>query len=476
MKQWLTGLGAISLIGVATLAQSAEVAQTAVTRAGAVIDAVAEAYGGAEALANLESIIQKSQTQTLAVNQSLRPDPPWDQGHNSTFNAIDLAGQRFVTRNQGEGGGFVFDGGTIINGDDSFQVNYRAKTATPIAQPDFDTAAGPFIRVTGLLLARQLLDRRQMTLWLGEESIDGRSHDVLGLVMAAGPALSLYIDQDSRLINRAVRVLPPFGEVGYRFSDYQRIDGYMVNQAFELTINDDRNLTIEIESTRINQPLDDYLSVAADLQRQQPLQPDPLSVQQLADGVYLAGGAGTYALFVEMDDHIIAVGGTAGIPDRIAAVREQLGDKPIRYGVLTHHHNDHLLGVAAYAAEQATIVTVPEHEAIVRRTAGDADVDLMLVQGRHVFDDGQRRLELHDIGPTPHSEHLLVAYLPAEGILFEADHFPQPRVGPLPPPNPVTLALIEAVKSKGLAVKQVVGAHSPRISTGAEMMALGKGR
>ena len=40
-------------------------------------------------------------------------------------------------------------------------------------------------------------------------------------------------------------------------------------------------------------------------------------------------------MFVEMDDHIIAVGGTAGIPDRIAELRKVVADKPIRYAVIS---------------------------------------------------------------------------------------------------------------------------------------------
>ena len=49
------------------------------------------------------------------------------------------------------------------------------------------------------------------------------------------------------------------------------------------------------------------------------------------------------------------------------------------------------------------------------------------------IEGGGRVVEILDIGPTAHTEHLLVAYLPEEGTLFEADHFALPASGPIPP-------------------------------------------
>lgn len=52
-----------------------------------------------------------------------------------------------------------------------------------------------------------------------------------------------------------------------------------------------------------------------------------------------------------------------------------------------------------------------------------------------------------------------------EGILFEADHFPNPTNGQMAPAQPVTKRLAEAIDQKGLDVKIIVGAHSPRIAS-----------
>ena len=86
------------------------------------------------------------------------------------------------------------------------------------------------------------------------------------------------------------------------------------------------------------------------------------------------------------------------------------------------------------------------------------DQDREMGQVEHA---GDRRVEIIDIGPTAHTEHLLVAWLPEEGILFEADHFAMPRVGPVPPAVTSTKTFAVALRKAGLKVKTIVSAHSP---------------
>lgn len=440
----------------------------AVNRAGEVIDAALEAYGGAEAIANLHSVVRKSKFTTWATNQSRSPGPPWDENQQWNLSAIDFENQIFVGKNKGSGNGFDFDGRQIINDDEGWQVNYRANTVTPIAEPDFDTTSGPFIRVTAPLLVKQLQNRRQTSHWLGEVEFEGRPHDVITLVMEVGPALSLYFDEETHLLSRSERVLPPFGQVDYRFTNYEKVDGIPFSKTFKLYVNDQPNVFIDIQLTKVNSPVAEYAAVPQNLQMLEMAPPPPtdVEVQEINEGVFLVGAGNTYAMFVEMDDYMIAVGGTAGIPDRIKAMREVVKDKPIRFGMMTHHHNDHVLGVPAYQAEDAVVLTVKEHEAVVRAAATDPDtLKLQMVEDKYVFDDGNRKLEVIDIGPTPHSKHLLVAYMPKEGILFEADHFPNPTNGRVPPAQPVTRRLAEAITQMGLNVKTIVGAHSPRVAS-----------
>ena len=432
----------------------------------AVIEQVIEAYGGAEKLNELKTLTVEADTTGYAVNQSRIPEPPWDTNQGRLLNAIDTENSVFVSQNSGNGAGFEFDVGQIINADDSYQLNYRAQTAAPIAEPDFDTTSGPFIRVTSVLLVKQLQARGNTSHWLGEVDVDGRPHDVITLVMQVGPALSLYFDKETHLLTHSERLLPPFGLVEYSFEDYYEVDGIPLNRRFRLLVNGDSNLDWKYTSIKVNENIEGLTQLPASLARIDAVTPDPLSLREISDGVYLVGGTGTYAMFVEMDDHIIAVGGTAGIPDRITELRKVVGDKPIRYAVISHHHNDHVLGMPAYTEEGATVLTVKAHEAILKSAAGeDSEPSFEFVKGSRVLSDGSRTVEIHDIGPTPHSEHMLIAYLPDEGIMFEADHIAVPQTGPLPPAITNTRALDKAMAERNFKVTTIVGAHSPRVIT-----------
>ncbi|MGK2926505.1 MAG: hypothetical protein ACSLE2_12890, partial [Lysobacterales bacterium] len=66
-------------------------------------------------------------------------------------------------------------------------------------------------------------------------------------------------------------------------------------------------------------------------------------------------------------------------------------------------------------------------------------------------------------------EHILIAYLPAEGIIFEADHFPQPPTGGIPPAVPATVAFARALDALDLQYGKLVGAHSPRVAGPADL-------
>ena len=270
---------------------------------------------------------------------------------------------------------------------------------------------------------KQLQSRRHTAHWLGEVDFEGRKHDVVTLVMEVGPALSLYFDQETHLLTRSERVLAPFGQVDYRFLDYTKIDGIPFSRKLELFVNDQPNLLIERFETQVNPDFAPYLEVPEKLERIAAATPPPsdVSLQEISDGVYLVGASGTYVMFVEMDDYVVAVGGTAGVPQRIAELRKVVPEKPIRYGVMTHHHNDHVVGVGPYETEGAIVLTVKQHEEVIRAAAADGqDLKVELVKDSHWIKNGKRKLQLVDVGPTPHSEHLVVAWLPEEGILFEA--------------------------------------------------------
>jgi len=449
-----------------SLAHAENFTQENTDKAKAIVAAAVEAHGGDAMLEGLHTLKIAHETVNYSVDQSRGTEPPWDKSSASGVDAIDLDNSIFVTRAVNNGGGFVGETGTIINTEESHQLNYRSGTVARIAEPDYATASGPFVRVTPALLLRTLNERIANAHFLGETKINDNEYDVIGFSMTVGPAISLYFDKETRRLHRSERVFPGFGLVEYEFKDYEDIAGIPFNRNFVLLLNGDVNLERAIVSVDVNEPLDDLLLVDADLEAIPELQPDPMSRQEIADGVWLIGGSGTYAMFVDMGDYIFAAGGTAGSADRIDSLREVVGGKPIKYSMMTHHHFDHVAAVTDYESEGATIIASGAHEKIVRRAAGNGEaLALKTVADRMTLESGDRRVDIIDIGPTAHTEHLLVAYLPDEGIMFEADHFSLPRVGPIPPAVPSTQTFAEALGRQDLKVMKIVSAHSPRVAT-----------
>jgi len=166
-----------------------------------------------------------------------------------------------------------------------------------------------------------------------------------------------------------------------------------------------------------------------------------------------------------MDDHVIAVGGTAGIPERIALLKDVLPNKPIKFGVMTHHHSDHIVGAQAYAAEGITVITAKAHEQVIRASIESKSFKLETISDKRTFKGKQHELQIIDVGPTDHSEHILVEYLPKAGILFQADHFGLRSPGNINATNQATKDFARSLKKKNINVKSILSAHSPLVAT-----------
>src|SRR5688572_13432941 len=59
---------------------------------------------------------------------------------------------------------------------------------------------------------------------------------------------------------------------------------------------------------------------------------------------------------------------------------------------------------------------------------------------KHVLTDGTRTIELHHIKDHPHNQGIVMAYLPKERILVEADVFNPPAAGATLPANRIAYA------------------------------------
>jgi len=126
---------------------------------------------------------------------------------------------------------------------------------------------------------------------------------------------------------------------------------------------------------------------------------------------------------------------------------------------------DHLFAVGSLSDAGATILTVKGNTAAINRSLNKGQkVKMEFVKNKRVFKSKSQTLEIIDIGLTPHAEHLLTAYLPKSGIVFEADHFGASATDPMSLASENTKALAAALKKHKLNVKRIASAHNPYVA------------
>jgi glyoxylase-like metal-dependent hydrolase (beta-lactamase superfamily II) len=177
-------------------------------------------------------------------------------------------------------------------------------------------------------------------------------------------------------------------------------------------------------------------------------------VDKLGDGVFKIGGNYT-ALAIDMGDHILVV--ESGQSDArgmavMAAAKQAIPNKPIRFVANSHPHFDHASGLAAAVAEGATILTHRNNEEVLERllsgprTLGGDSLSKVAKRRTNVVEGvGDRDVRKGTNGkvvelvhvPNEHSDGMLVAYLPAEKALYSADMT-------IVNPNPVQLTVIKS--------------------------------
>ena len=205
----------------------------------------------------------------------------------------------------------------------------------------------------------------------------------------------------------------------------------------------------------------------------QPAAPPP--VEKLGDGAFKIGG-NYVSLAVDMGDHILVV--ESGQNDArglavMAAAKQAIPNKPIRFVVNSHPHFDHASGLPAAVAEGATILTHNNNEEVLekllagpRTLIGDSLSKVSSRRTNVVTGVGDRDVrkgtngkvvELHRV-PNEHSDGMLVVYLPAEKVLWSADIT---AVNPTPAQVGIVKATVETVDRLKLDFNSFIPAHPP---------------
>ena len=430
----------------------------------------------------------------FALGQSYNPEAPWPKFINKSYTrAIDFqvpASRVERVRLQGEnpprGGG---------------QQPVRGEQ--PQAQTIIVDASTPWVQQLELWMLPHgfLRAAAKRNASLKTATLNGKRYNVLTFTGENKAAVNGFIN-DQNLIERVETVLdsPILGDMPFEavYSDYKDFAGVKFptrivqrqggHPIFDLTVADVRPnapVTIQPPQGRGAPPAGAGGGAAGGAQA------NAAPSEKLADGVYLILG-GYASIAVEFKDHLTIVesGQSEARGEAVIAEAKRLvPNKPIRFIVNTHHHFDHSSGLRPLVAEGATIVTHqinrPFYERVFtaprtlnpdRLAKSPRKPTFDTMTDRKVLTDGNQTLELHHLRGSGHNEGIIVAYLPKNRILIEADAYNPPAdpAAPMPmPPSPYTVNLLENIERLRLEPARIIAVHYPadgRVVTKEELM------
>lgn len=205
----------------------------------------------------------------------------------------------------------------------------------------------------------------------------------------------------------------------------------------------------------------------------------PIS-EDLGGGFWLVKG-GYAAVVADFKDYIVVIEGPQNemrAEQIIAEAKRLVPNKPIKYVINTHAHFDHSGGLRAFVAEGVTIITHKDNKSYYEKVFKDPHtlapdklsqmnpppkIRIETMSDMKVLTDGEHTIDLYHVEGSTHAMGMIMAYLPKQKILIEADEF---NVGQANAPAPETvnpyhtnlLANIERLK---LDVDRIIPIHLP---------------
>jgi glyoxylase-like metal-dependent hydrolase (beta-lactamase superfamily II) len=449
-----------------------------------VLDAGLEALGGREAIGKIEDITLKFSGINYARNQSESPDTAYFEGRLNGALTFDVKGNRILFEQASSSPGFSFRNRQIIKADKGLAFDLTAKTAVAFTNPNGipNIARGRFPHAMLTTAAERAATLR----FLGQEDFDGRKQNVLSFALADGTVWTLYLDAATNLVTKYEN-LDTDARVGdvaqeFIFRDYTSVGGVKIPMGRIVRRGGEIVQDFKLADVQINtHPAESAFERPGGFEDLPANNPTPTpTVVELAKDVYLVQDAanGYNVMFVAMNDHILVAEAPLndGTSKRVMAkIKETVPNKPIKYIVATHFHDDHSGGVRTYLGEGATLVTTPGNKGYfekmaqaVRTIAPDAltmkprPVVIETVQNmKRVFTDDAHTVEVYDIGPGPHAKEMLIVYLPKEKLVFQGDLLNLPQAGTtmITPGNETTVHFADRLKALGLAVERIAAVH-----------------
>ena len=421
--------------------------------------------------------------------QAWRPELPWPKLTYTSFSRVvdyenaALREEFARTRAEPNGGGALPLIGTgeqrsvgLVQGDVAWNLAGTAAQAAPVA---VDARIHDLWTTPHGVLKAALKNKATAV----SRTMDGKSFTVVSFTEPGRFTASAWINGDNlveRIESRHPSPVLGDTDVVTTFSGYKDFSG--VKFPSRISQVEGGSMVLDLQITEV-QPGVPTGFTAPDNVRSFA---ENVSVEKIADGVWFLAGGSHNSVAIEMKDHLILVESPlydARASAVIAAARKLNPAKPIRYMINSHHHFDHAGGVRTAAAEGITLVTSalakPWYERVLanpNRISPDLlaksgrSAVIEAVDGKRVFSDGTRTVEVQDIKDSVHAQGFMMVWLPAEKLLIEADAYtPGPPNAPAPAqPNGNNVNMARNIEMAKLDVARILPLHG-RVATYAEL-------
>jgi len=446
-------------------------------KAQAVIDRAVEAAGGLEALSSLTSGTMTFSVRAARIGQAPTPETNGDLGNASKTVAHYANGLVAIDRFNGENLGSRYVHGGLVD-----WILFAGPNTVADVEP---VLAGGIINqaMTSAHIVLGMSEDSQNARYAGTTEKDGKTFKAVSFVNNLGQMQTAFFDKATNRLDsvQSLTAHAQWGDIAItrNYSDYKIVNGALVahttttKQAdiIASVVNLESFEDVTVEESVFEKPEDatvnDPFTASTPSSRE-------LTVEELGGGLYYIANAaqGYNVIFADHEDGILVLETPQSIQasrDVIRTIKAKLPGKTIKAAVPTHHHFDHSGGIYGYHEAGISILTTPGNVDFATKVGtaprnigtskgAISSPNVNSFTGRTTLGSGAATVELIDVGPNPHAEEVVIAYMPAIKTVFAGDIFSK-RSSPLPPANANQLDFAEELEKLDLDIETFIPVH-----------------
>jgi glyoxylase-like metal-dependent hydrolase (beta-lactamase superfamily II) len=253
------------------------------------------------------------------------------------------------------------------------------------------------------------------------------------------------------------------------FAEYQDTNGLKLPTRIAGKVDDFTTYELTATKHTVDGPIGDLVAPPAIAK---PVTPPPPNVtaESIGKGVWFLAGQSHHSVLVEFADHLMLIEAPQSEARTLAVIakaKETVPNKPLTMLVTTHHHFDHTAGLRAAIAEGMTVITQAGNKEWVENMArrphtivpdtlakNASRLNVEAVDAEREIKDQTMTVMLYHVAGNPHSDTMLMAYIPRDRLLIEVDAY-----SPGSAAQPYAANLLENIQKRNLRVDRIVPLH-----------------